>query len=114
MGETIKEAIMLDIATPHLTQAEWRDVKSALVAVADCGCAETRNSTSLWPRVGRSTAITSRLDETGAAPVPDLASIRDFLCETGRSHRLAERHVPALSALGFNRAQIEALALLGA
>lgn len=105
---------MLDIAAPHLTHAEWQDVRSALVAVADCGCGETRGPTSLWSRVGRSAGFVVRRAETGPALPPDLASIRDFLCETGRSHSLAERHIPALSAQGFSRAQIEALALLDA
>ena len=105
---------MLDIATPRLTDAEWQDVQSALIAVADCGCNGARGAASLWSRIGRSPATAVR--SIGGGPVlrPDLVSIRDFLCETGRSHRLAERHVPALSAQGFNRAQIEALALLGA
>jgi hypothetical protein len=40
--------------------------------------------------------------------------MRDFLCETGRTGRLAERHVGTLHAQGFTRPQIEALALLGA
>jgi hypothetical protein len=40
--------------------------------------------------------------------------VREFLCESGRTRAIAERHVPALAAQGYSRAQIEALALLGA
>jgi hypothetical protein len=105
---------MLDIAVPHLTHAEWQDVRSALVAVADCGCGETRGSTSVWSRIGRSAGFVVRRADAEPVLPQDLASIKDFLCETGRSHGLAERHIPALSAQGFSRAQIEALALLGA
>ena len=31
---------MLNIAPPELSPAEWRDVKAALIAVADCGCGD--------------------------------------------------------------------------
>lgn len=45
---------------------------------------------------------------------PHLHDVREFLCESGRTRAIAERHVPTLAAQGYSRAQIEALALLGA
>jgi hypothetical protein len=83
---------MLNIATPRLSPAEWQDVQAALTAVADCGCSTRR------------TAMVS----------PKMRPLRDFLCESGRARRISEPHVPALAAQGFSRAQIEAMALLGA
>lgn len=83
---------MLNIATPRLSPAEWQDVQAALTAVADCGCSSRRQD----------------------GPTERYRPVRDFLCESGRTRRLAERHIPALTAQGFTRAQIEAMALLGA
>lgn len=106
---------MLTIATPQLSPAEWQDVRATLSAVADCGCAEPAAAGSLRSRIGH--AVDALIGPKTAAPAPlpvHLRPVRDFLCETGRTRRLAERHVPSLSAQGFSRAQIEALALLGA
>ncbi|EQB31124.1 hypothetical protein [Sphingobium ummariense] len=83
---------MLNIATPRLSPAEWQDVKATLNAVADIRCG-TRPAEQLPERY---------------------RPVRAFLCETGRTRRIAEAHVPDLAEQGFSRAQIEALALLGA
>ncbi|WP_420144806.1 hypothetical protein [Sphingobium sp.] len=106
---------MLAIATPHLSPTEWQDVKATLNAVADCGCGEGAAPGPIRAGIGR--AIDALLGAKKDAPVPlapHLRPVRDFLCETGRSRRVAEGHVPALVAQGFSRAQIEAMALLGA
>ena len=108
-------AAMLPIATPHLSTAEWRDVRTALAAVADCGCGAPAASGSLRSRVAHAVDALVGPRKAAAAPLPDhLRPVRDFLCETGRTRRIAEQHVPALAAQGFSRAQIDALALLGA
>lgn len=106
---------MLTIATPNLSPAEWQHVQATLTAVADCGCGEPVAAGSLRSRIGH--AVDALIGAKKVAPVPLPARfhpVRDFLCETGRTRRLAESHVPALAAQGFSRAQIEALALLGA
>lgn len=106
---------MLNIATPRLNPAEWQDVRSALSAVADCGCANTVSTGSLRSRIGH--MVDALIGSPVKPPVSlsaELRPVRDFLCETGRTHRIAERHIPALTAQGFSRAQIDALALLGA
>lgn len=106
---------MLTIATPRLSPAEWQHVQRTLSAVADCGCGEPAAAGSLRSRIGH--AVDALIGAKKAAPArlpTRLYPVRDFLCETGRTRQLAERHVPALAAQGFSRAQIEALALLGA
>lgn len=106
---------MLTIATPNLSPAEWQHVQATLTAVADCGCGEPTAAGSLRSRIGH--AVDALIGAKKVAPVPlpaRLHPVRHFLCETGRTRRLAESHVPALAAQGFSRAQIEALALLGA
>jgi len=40
--------------------------------------------------------------------------VRDFLCATGRTGRIAPAHAATLAAQGYSSAQIDALALLGA
>ncbi len=106
---------MLNIATPRLSPAEWQDVQAALSAVANCGCAPPAAAGTLRSRIAH--AVDSLIGPKKDGPVEltaQLSPVRDFLCETGRSRRIAERHVPTLAAQGFSRAQIEALALLGA
>jgi hypothetical protein len=106
---------MLNIATPHLSATEWQDVRSALSAVADCGCGEVVSAGWLRARIGH--AVDVLIGPAKAVPAPlsaQLRPVREFLCETGRTRRIAERHIPTLTAQGFSRAQIHALALLGA
>lgn len=106
---------MLNIATPRLSPAEWQHVRSALSAVADCGCGSTVATGSIRSRISH--MVDALIGPSVQAPVSlpaELRPVRDFLCETGRTHRLAERHIPALKSQGFSRAQIDALALLGA
>jgi hypothetical protein len=106
---------MLTIATPQLSPAEWQDVQATLSAVADCGCGEPAAAGSLRSRIGHAVDALIGPKKTLPTPLPArLHPVRDFLCETGRTRQLAERHIPTLAAQGFSRAQIEALALLGA
>lgn len=106
---------MLNIATPSLSPAEWQDVKATLSAVADCGCGEPAAAGWLRSHIRHAVDVLIGLKKGALTEVPvHLRSVRDFLCESGRTRRLAERHVPMLARQGFSRAQIEALALLGA
>jgi hypothetical protein len=106
---------MLNIATPRLSAAEWRDVQATLNAVADCGCGDRPAPGRVRARIGHALdALLGPKKVPAATLSPHLRPVRDFLCETGRARRMAERHVPALAAQGFSRAQIEAMALLGA
>jgi hypothetical protein len=105
---------MLNIATPRLSPAEWQDVKAALHAVADCGCGEPVERGALRSRIGHALDALIGPKKTPAALPEQMRPIRDFLCESGRNRRIAERHIPTLTAQGFSRAQIEAMALLGA
>lgn len=111
----IRSVAMLNIATPRLSPVEWQDVQAALNAVADCGCTEPAQSGSLRSRIAHAidAMIGRKKDAPTVLPV-HLRPVRDFLCETGRTRRLAEHHIPTLAAQGFSRAQIDALALLGA
>ncbi len=106
---------MLNIATPRLSPAEWQDVRTTLAAVADCGCGPVIEQGAPRSRFART--IDRLIGAPKTLPTPlhaHLAPVRDFLCETGRTRRIAETHVPTLAAQGFSRAQIDALALLGA
>ncbi|MBL9064810.1 MAG: hypothetical protein JNN10_00795 [Sphingopyxis sp.] len=103
---------MLDIAAPRLTPAEWRDVRSALQAVANCGCATLRDKGSLSWRARQAIASLVGSAQHSGTPV-EFRPVLAFLCETSRQGRISEDHVPALEAKGFSRSQIEALALLG-
>lgn len=106
---------MLPIATPHLSPAEWHDVQAMLTAVADCGCGEPAAAGSLRSRLSHAVDAIIGPRKNAPAPIPDhLRPVRDFLCETGRTRRIAPHHVSTLAAQGFSRAQIDALALLGA
>jgi hypothetical protein len=105
---------MLNIATPRLSQEEWLPVQEALAAVADCGCGEGLGAGSRSRLARWIDALVGSKAEPAPALPEELRPMRDFLCETGRTGRLAERHVGTLHAQGFTRPQIEALALLGA
>lgn len=105
---------MLNIATPRLSPAEWQDVKAALNAVADCGCGEPVAPTGFRSRIGHALDVLIGPKKASVALPEQMRPIRDFLCESGRTRRIAERHIPTLTAQGFSLAQIEAMALLGA
>ncbi|MDF0542383.1 hypothetical protein PX699_08515 [Sphingobium sp. H39-3-25] len=106
---------MIDIAKPQLTPHEWEGVKSTLSAVSDCGCVAPSEPGSRRRLIGRTLDLITRREPAPRKILPPrLEAVREFLCETGRMRHVAEAHVPALVAQGFSRAQIEAIALLGA
>lgn len=106
--------MLTTIATPDLSPREWTGVRRALDAVADCGCSEPPVPGSLRDRVGW--VVDRVIGREHRAPdlSPRQRAIRDFLCDSTRGRGVAEAHVPTLQTHGFNRAQIEALALIGA
>ncbi|MDX3899917.1 MAG: hypothetical protein QHC40_05330 [Sphingobium sp.] len=105
---------MLEIKPPALTPAEWREVKQTLSGIADCGCAGQSRAAAPRGRIGK--AIDALIGpSTAAAPLPPrLDAVRRFTCDSARMGRVAQEHLPALAAQGFSRAQIDAIALLGA
>lgn len=105
---------MLDIATPDLSPREWAGVRQALATVSEARCAEPPAPGSLRDRFGRVVDALAGREPQRASLSPRQRAIRDFLCESGRSRRIAEDLVPTLGDHGFTRAQIEAMALLGA
>ncbi|MET0365575.1 MAG: hypothetical protein ABW169_13075 [Sphingobium sp.] len=105
---------MLNIATPDLNPVEWKGVRQALGTVADCGCGDPPPAGSVRDRLGRVIGAIAGHRQPVPALSPEQRTIRDFLCASGRSGHIAEDHVPALSALGYSRPQIEAMALIAA
>ncbi len=106
---------MLTIATPRLSPAEWRDVQAALSAVADCGCGQPAAAGSLRARIAHAVDALVGPNRQAQAALPDrFVPVRDFLCATGRTGRIAPGHAATLAAQGYSPAQIDALALLGA
>lgn len=93
-----------------LSKTEWQAVSVALVDASKCGCTAAAKSGPLG-RLFR--ALTGISGQTPLAD-PRLEAVRSFVCETRRYRRPAEAHVPALLDHGFNRSQVEALALLSA
>lgn len=105
---------MTELTTPRLSRAEWQAVSIALKDAADCGCAVAPEQGTLRARIARIYgAITGAEARTPLADAR-LEAIRRFVCETRRTRRAAERHVPDLFAQGFSSDQIAALALLSA
>lgn len=98
---------------PSLSRTEWQAVRIALNDAAACGCVETPREG--WrARIARLWILLTGNEPARPLADPRLEALRRFVCATRRLHRPAERHVPALVALGFNRAQVDAIALLSA
>ncbi|CAN5128374.1 hypothetical protein BH10PSE13_BH10PSE13_21950 [soil metagenome] len=105
---------MLDISTPDLSPREWQGVRQALATVAETRCVEPPLPGSLRDRVGRIVDALAGREPHRNPLSPRQRALREFLCESGRTRRIAEDLVPVLGDHGFTRAQIEAMALLGA
>lgn len=95
---------------PMLTAYEWLEVSIALTNAEKCGCAATprESGKSLSHRIGQ---MIGRSHLAGPAD-PRLEAIRQFVCASHRQRAPASDLAPALTAQGFNRAQIDAIALL--
>ncbi len=105
---------MLKIATPDLNPQEWSGVRQALDTVADCGCGEPAAPGSVRDRIAWALDALAGREHRKPDLSPRQRAIRDFLCDSAQSRGIAEEHVPTLHSHGFNRAQIEALALIAA
>ncbi len=100
---------------PHsldLDHAEWMAVSVALSDAAELDCAPPPAPGSLRARFARIGMMM-----TGRHPAPPLANprleaVRQFVCMKKRRSDEADDLVPELMALGFNHAQVQALALL--
>lgn len=105
---------MLKIATPTLTPTEWQEVKQTLNDISACGCADAPRSGSIRDRIGKAIDAVTGHERVPVTLPSRLDAVRRFTCESGRLGRIAQSHVPTLAAQGFSRAQIDAIALLGA
>lgn len=106
---------MLDIATPDLTRHEWADVRAALAELPVYTCGEPAAPGSVRGRIGHAMDWLAGREHRVPAPLsPRQQALRDFLCESGRTRRIAEERAATLGTHGFTRAQIEAMALIGA
>ena len=98
---------------PSLNNTEWNTVTLALKD-AERGAWIEIEGNGFRARFGRFYAHL-----TGNAPVrpladPRLDTLRRFVDATRRTRKLAEQFVPAMMAQGFNRAEVDAIALLTA
>lgn len=105
---------MLKIAKPSLTAAEWQEVRQMLSDIAARGCVDRSHRGPIRDRIGK--AFEAMIGHPRSTdPLPSrLEAVRRFTCESGRIGRVAQKHSPTLAAYGFNAAQIDAIALLGA
>lgn len=105
---------MFDIAPPKLSPREWQGVRQALATVAAARCTEPPAPGSLRDRVGRIVDALAGREPHRDPLSPRQRALRAFLCESSRTRRIPEELAPTLGTHGFTRAQIEAMALLGA
>lgn len=99
---------------PELSATEWMAVSVALNDAADCGCGIPAEPGSLKARIGTMVrAVFGGEPRTGLAD-PRLETLRRFVCTTRQRRQVDDGYAAQLSELGFNRAQIDALALLSA
>lgn len=96
---------------PRLSRIEWQAVSIGLKDAAKCGCGGLPRPGSLGSRLSR---MLTGIETPKPLADPRLEAVRNFVCATQRHRHRAEEYAPALLEQGFNRAQIEALALLSA
>lgn len=97
---------------PKLTRIEWQAVSIGLQDAAKCGCGGPAQPGSLRSRLSRLSHMLTGIEPPRPLADPRLEAVRNFVCATQRHRRPADEYAPALEQHGFNRAQIEALALL--
>lgn len=94
---------------PELSRSEWKAVAIAYDEAEAYRLAPVRRSifaTAIDQLTGTRTEL--RIED------PRRAALSRFVCTVRRTRRSDERLVPELIAFGFNRAQVDALALLSA
>jgi hypothetical protein len=95
---------------PMLSTQEWRAVRVAFNDAADTACIATREP----GRLSRLFTALTGIEAKKPLADPRLETLRHFVCATRRTRKPAADLVPALIDQGFNRAQIDALAMLSA
>ena len=99
---------------PKLSRIEWQAVSIGLRDAATCGCGDRPRSGSFGIRLSRLWRMLTGIDGARTLADPRLEALRNFVCASQRHRRPADEYAPALEAQGYNRAQIEAIALLSA
>lgn len=95
-----------------LSAGEWRDVQRALRAVQGSACPQGELP-GPWRRgLARVKHIVPALRRPSQAVAPELAPLRDFLCESARHGPDVDRLAEALAQQGYTPAQIAALTLI--
>jgi hypothetical protein len=95
-----------------LSKAEWTTVAVAMKDATGFGCSLPAEPGSLRHRLQKiGQALFGWEPRLGLAD-PRLETLRRFVCSSRAQRHADEAMVPALLAQGFNRAQVEALALL--
>lgn len=97
---------------PRLSRIEWQAVSIGLQDAARCGCGDVTKPGSLRSRLSRLSRMLTGIEPPKPFADPRLEALRSFVCASQRHRRRADEYAPALEQQGFNRAQIEALALL--
>ena len=99
---------------PKLSLIEWQAVAIGLQDAATFGCRDAPKPGSLRNGLSRLSRMLTGIEPPKPLADPRLEAVRNFVCATQRHRRAADEFAPALEAQGFNRAQIEAIALLSA
>lgn len=94
---------------PALSRSEWKAVATAYDEAEAYRLAPVRSSL-LRTAIDRLTGTRTELRTAD----PRREALSRFVCTVRRTRRADERLVPELLGFGFNRAQVEALALLSA
>jgi len=98
---------------PDLTAGEWRDVQRALRAVQDSACPNGEHP-GPWhrglARIGR--MVPGLRARPSRDVAPELAPLRDYLCESARHGPAVDELAERLERQGFSPAQIAALAFI--
>lgn len=99
---------------PALDRRDWEVVQIAIRDAASLGCNLDKEGHPILSRfLG---AFRTVIGSEPCRPLADprLETLRRFLSASRRKRRIEERFVPDLIAYGFNRRQLDALAMLEA
>ena len=97
---------------PNLTALEWQVVAAAFSDASGHACGRERKPSRITSLVRRSLEALTGLRASPPLADPRLEKLRFFLCFTRDNGRPSQRVWEELLELGFNEAQLEALALL--
>jgi hypothetical protein len=102
------------LSAPSLSRSEWQAVSIALADAQATSCLATAPEGTLRAKLGRLYHTITGNEPRRPLADPRLETLRRFVCATRRLRRVAEEMVPNLIAQGYNRAQIDAIAMLSA